>query len=69
MSESVGGGGLGLKEKIGRGGFRLEIETAEGHEWHENMRARLAIASLQLASFCFGTLLALLMVYVGRRRA
>ena len=40
-----------MREKIGRRGFRLETETAEGHEWHENMRARPAIASLQPASF------------------
>lgn len=52
-----------------RKGFKPVIETAEGHEWHENMRARPAIASLQPASFCFGTLLALPMVYVGSRRA
>ncbi len=69
MSDRVGGGGTSLKEKIGRRGFRLETETAEGHEWHENMRVCPAIASLQTASFCFGTLLALLMVYVGSRRA
>lgn len=52
-------------EKIGRRGFKLEIETAAEHEWHENMIARPAIPSLQSASFCFGTLLALLMVYLG----
>lgn len=69
MSECVGGGGISLTEKIGRRGFGLQIGTAGGHEWHENMRVCPVIASLQPAPFCFGTLLTLLMVYVGSRRA
>lgn len=52
-------------EKIGRRSFKFEVETAAEHEWHENMSAHPAIPSFQSASFCFGTLLALLMVYVG----
>lgn len=69
MPECVGVCRISLKEKIGRTGFGLQIETAKGHEWHENMRVHPAIPSLQPVSFCFGTLLALLMVYVGSRRA
>jgi len=61
--------GISLKEKITRKSLRLQIETAVGHEWHENMSAHTVIASLQPASFCFGTLLTLLMVYVGSRQA
>lgn len=53
------------EEKIGRVDFSLEIKTAEGHNWYENRRGQRAIASLQTASSWFGTLLALLMVYVG----
>lgn len=55
-------------EEIGSRGFKLEIETTEEHEWHENMRAHPAIPSFQPASFCFGTLLALLMLYVDELR-
>lgn len=58
-----------MKEKIGRRGFKLQLETAEGQEWHENIRVHPMIASLQPASSCFGTLLTLLMVYVGSRQA
>lgn len=55
-------------EEIGSRGFKLEIETTEEHEWHENMRAHPAIPSFQPASFCSGTLLALLMLYVDELR-
>lgn len=58
-----------MTEKIGRRGFRLQAGTAEGHEWHENMRVCPEIASLQPAPFGFGTLLVLLMVYVDSRQA
>lgn len=38
-------------------------------ERHENTSVRHAIASLGQLPFCFGTLLALLMVYVGCQQA
>lgn len=65
----MGGHRISLKEKIGKRGLKASDCDSGWEVWHENMRVRPAIASLQLASFCFGTLLALLMAYVGSRRA
>lgn len=62
MSECMDGGGISWRRHIAEG-FKLEIETREEHEWHENMSAHPAIASFQTTSFCFGTLQALLMLY------
>lgn len=64
------GRGRNKLENTGRRGSKLQtkIKAVEEHEWHENMRVHPVIPSFQPASFCFGTLLALLMVYVGSGR-
>lgn len=67
MSECMDGGGISWRGHAAEG-FKLEIETREEHEWHENMSAHPAIASFQATSFCFGTLLALLMLYANELR-